>query len=313
MFELQELSCVLQSGLVIQIPGEDQHPSSLPNLEKYFSSRTSIGILLAIPRKRTQANVAYSYSNREDNTRFKAENLSVFDENRYLNEGESSVPREIEVARKNLVLITDTESLEGWETLRIAELEKKDGQLTLNPNYIPPSLRVLPGSYLETLSNRVKAGLYSKIVALEEKRKSILTQEFASPGDVRTLSFLGAITTHLPLYTHLSEQSATPEKLFEILVQTAGMLSSFSHGYSYSMLSLPVYDKLDGGKCFRTLERIIFEMLDVAEKQTSDFAIPLELVKGERSLWKTTIRSSVLQNCRAFFEYILLFNTMKID
>ena len=93
-----------------------------------------------MPDYRSRVNL--SLTPREAGTRYLAEVTSFRDENT------GATKKPVQVARKNLRILAEGESLQGNSALRIANIEKPDaGTFRLNPRFVPPLLNISASDY----------------------------------------------------------------------------------------------------------------------------------------------------------------------
>ena len=303
-FEVKHLTAILKDGLHVLIPSEQNAPVPLAEISTYMASRTRLGIFLVIPSAEQKGgNILVNNDNGEEKSRFVASSLPVYDEVRIPDRNEIPQPRKIDVLEGRFELRPETASMEGWEAIKIAEIVNKDGKLIVDDQFVPPSLSITTNEYLPELLQSVSRRLLSKLNALDEKKRQIATQPSASPDDARTLSFLGNTASVLPLLYHLQKRTGChPEKLYEVLLQVAGMLYSFSKSSTVSPWNLPNYQHDDGGTCFRKLENAILTMLDQVEVKSSHFTVDLKQREDNSNIQFSSVHQSALNNCVAFLQ-----------
>lgn len=302
-FVLSRLSCIFQNGVQIEIPSLDEAPVALSELNQYFTSRSKLTIFLAIPKQQDGGNVELSQNGAAGQSRFTTKTVSIKDDTYDSGDQERSVTRVVDVLRANLKLLHDGESRDGWDTIPVAQVLNKDGQLELNDRFLPPSLSLRTSPYFSQVLERVLNQLLSKANALSERRNEIDAQQAISPDDARVLGFYGAIASVMPLLSSLQQSlDYHPEKLFESLLSVAGVLNGFSRGASPPPWHLPGYEHEDGGACFHALETKILNLLRNAEVKSEYFEMSLEASASDSNYWVSSIRTSVFQRSVVFLK-----------
>ncbi len=117
-------------------------PPPSKSLEEFFEpGAKSLDVYLAIPDYRQRGlNVS---TGKDGGTRYLAEVAAFRDENT----GTSEKP--IQVARKNMRLLAESENREGSSVIRVANVERTAaGTFQLNPRFIPPLIEIGASEYL---------------------------------------------------------------------------------------------------------------------------------------------------------------------
>jgi type VI secretion system protein ImpJ len=184
--------------------------------------------------------------------------------------------RPIQVARPNLRLLLEGESIEGYVTLPIARLLRATtGEISLDPSFVAPLLDTSASDALTGIARRVVDRATAKASALSGTRRQ-RNQGLAdfSITDVGSFWLLYTLNTHLPALRHLAEvRHGHPSDLWEALVSLAGALTTFAP----SSRPLPAYDHARLGDCFAALEARLLELLETAVPETA-VALPLRPV-----------------------------------
>lgn len=247
---------LLPDGLPFLIPTADAVPPPKALQEQWRPDQYSMELYLGVPEYRPEGrNVAMDVE--AGSTRYVAEAVMRRDENTGLSE------KPLQLARRNLRLLTETESREGWTTLPVARvLRSETGALQLDPHFVPPLLDIQASGYLLTLARRLVellAARSSGLAGMRRQRNRGLA-DFGS-SDTEHFWLLYTVNTHLPLIRHLFEvRHGHPEKLYRALLALAGALSTFS-GRIHAR-DLPPYDHDDLGPRFQQLDAVIRELLE---------------------------------------------------
>src|SRR6185437_5943874 len=135
-------SGIFPDGLLFEIPAPDAAPPPKQLADCFMPDQKSLDLYLAIPQYRDRGlNVAMSA--REGGARFHAEIELFRDENTGLTE------KPVQIARKNLRLLSEGEALDGYSTVRAARvLRSETGTFQLDQRFVPPLLDFRAGPFL---------------------------------------------------------------------------------------------------------------------------------------------------------------------
>jgi type VI secretion system protein ImpJ len=257
-------------GMPFLFPGSDQAPAPKPLQEHWRPDQQSLDVFLAVPEHRTDGqNVSMQAEGGSGSTRFVAEAVMRRDENTGLAE------RPLQLARRNLRLVAQGESVEGFSLLQVARLIRSEaGEAQLDPHYVPPLLDVSANVYLLTIARRLVEVLSARSSGLAgtRRQRNRGLADFGS-SDVANFWLLYTVNTHLPVIRHLFEtRRGHPEALYRAMLALAGALTTFSG--TYHPRDLPGYDHADLGTCFGRLDAIIRELLETVVP-TNHVLLPL--------------------------------------
>lgn len=258
-------------GLPFLFPGSDVAPPPKPLQEHWRPDQQSMDLFLAVPEHRFDGqNVSMRTEGGSGSTRFLAEAVLRRDENTGLAE------RPLQLARRNLRLVAQGESLEGYTLLQVARaIRSESGEPQLDPHYVPPVLDVSANVYLMTIARRLVEVLSARSSGLAgtRRQRNRGLADFGS-SDVANFWLLYTVNTHLPVIRHLFEtRRGHPEALFRAMLALAGALTTFSG--SMHPRDLPGYDHADLGTCFGRLDAIIRELLETVVP-TNHVILPLK-------------------------------------
>src|ERR1700691_2469511 len=203
-FALTRASGIFPDGLLFDIPDADPAPPS-KSLEEFFDPGTqSLDFYLAIPDYRQRGlNVS---TGKDGGSRYVAEVTAFRDENT----GASEKP--IQVARKNMRLLADTENREGASVLRIANVERTPaGTFELTSRFIPPLIEIGGSEYLAELLRgliEILSARSTQLSGIRRQKNQILADFTAS--DIANFWLLYTVNTHLPVLRHFLESAHIP-------------------------------------------------------------------------------------------------------
>jgi type VI secretion system protein ImpJ len=211
--------------------------------------------------------------------------------------------RLVQIGRKNLRLVLDTEPTDGLLSLSLARIIRdRTGYFSYDPSFVPPILQISGSERLMLLGRRLMEVLEEKAAALGTRHPSsgaeFFTREIANFWILHAVNSAAATLRHLVV-----AKRGHPEEVFVELVRLAGALCTFSLG-SHPR-GLPLYDHRNLGACFDALDRHIREHLEIIVP-TNCLAVPLTpagdcFYEGEiidqrclgRSRWVLALRAPI--------------------
>lgn len=267
-------------GLPFDIPDSDPAPVQRPVNELIHPEEETLDVFLAIPdHKERGLNV--SLKNHTADTRFRSEIVNLRDEN------VGGAEKPVQIARKNFKLLFGTESKEGCTALCIARLQRgSSGNLQLDASFVPPLLELSANEHLLHLTRRLVEILTAKsnILAGGRRQRSAGLADFTS-ADIASFWLLFTVNSHLPVLRHYYEsRKVHPERLFRLLSELAGSLTTFS--LKIQPRDLPPYNHEDLGGCFDDLDEKLRELLETVVPSCY-VALPLKQVQP--SIYATSI------------------------
>jgi type VI secretion system protein ImpJ len=278
---LSRASGIFPDGLLFDIPGADDAPPPRP-LEEVWTDpeRSVLELHLAIPERRAGApNVATGSGGAS--VRYESEVVLRRDENT------GGAEKPVQVARKNLRILADTENLEGLSTLRTVRVRRDEtGEFQVDPAFVPPALRLEASPHLISLTRRLVELLSARSSTLAGGRRK-RSQNLADFGvaDVANFWLLYTVNTHLPLFRHHLDSGRThPADLFESMLALAGALTTFAD--DADARELPLYDHRELERCFDDLDVRIRELLQTVVP-TRHVSLPLR--RTETSIHATAL------------------------
>jgi type VI secretion system protein ImpJ len=270
---------IFPDGLLFEIPDADAPPPSKALPEFFEPGQESIDIYLAIPDYRQHGlNVSAS---QESGARYLVEVTSFRDENT----GKSEKP--IQIARKNLRLLAETENREGSSALQIARVRRTPaGTFELDPRFVPSLIEIAASEYLLGLLRGLIEILSAKNTQLSgmRRQKNQSLADFTA-GDIANFWLLYTVNSYFPIFNHLFEgKTGHPEEMYSAMVSLAGSLSTFAR--KLRPRDLPLYDHGSLGPVFSELDETLRSLLETVV-ETNLVSLPLKQVQN--SVYATAI------------------------
>jgi len=270
---LAEASGIFPDGLPFDVPRSEPVPPPRPIEEHWLPDAESLDVWLAVPELRFGGyNVSTNAIDRH--TRYVAEVVTRRDENT----GRAEKP--IQVARKNLRLLFEGETVEGHTTLPLARITRGTaGAFQIESSFVPPLIDVGASEHLMAISRRIVEVLSAKSSSLAGSRRQ-RSRGLADFGvaDVANFWLLYTVNTWLPEFRHLYEtRRGHPELLYASMVELAGALTTFST--TIQPRDLPQYDHTNLSGCFQQLDETLRELLETVVP-SNHVSLPLQLTEN---------------------------------
>jgi type VI secretion system protein ImpJ len=233
--------------------GEDQVEGR--PIEGHFPAAIDkVDVLLAVPQIReAHANASMDPAKAGPAIRYIVEQTSVPDLNTGRNE--QSVPW----GRSNMRLLYGTESLEAYQTIRIAQLTRDaSGGIVVKPTFIPSLLRIGASKFVTSQLSGILNAMVGRQKALAETRRqrSSSSVDFQS-SDVEKFWQLHTLNSFIPRVSHMVDQGdAHPEDLYLLLGGIIGELATFVPGVDPK--SIPKFNYIE-------LEDVLVPMFEQAK------------------------------------------------
>lgn len=291
---------IFPDGLTFHMPDSDPLPPSRYIADLFPPTQESTTVYLALPSRREQGpNCVLEAGHGPDHMRFTAEARSLPDDNTGRDD------RSLQLARKNIHFLLESEEREGLVCLPIARVIRDgSGRLLYDPRFIPPVLQISGSERLMMISRRLIGILDEKSAALARSHSGARAMAGFSAQEVAGFWFVHTINTSVAVLRHLcTSERGHPEQLYLELSRLAGGLCSF--GLDSHPGTLPVYNHLNLGDCFQQLDEHIRSHLELVVPSNC-IAVPLKqtgryFYEGEitdqrcldRSRWVFAIRSDI--------------------
>ncbi len=275
-------SGIFPDGLLFDFPGADSAPAPKQLDDSWAPDQTTLDVYLTVPEYR-DGGYNVSTAARDRNTRFLAEVVLLRDENTGLAE------KPIQVARKNLRLLVEGETLEGNARLPVARVRRStSGGYELDAYFVPPLVDLRASDYLTGLLRRQVEILSARSTALAGTRRQ-KNQSLAdfSITDVANFWLLYTVNTHLPELRHLFEMGrAHPTVVYRAMAALAGALTTFST--RLHPREIPLYDHAAPGPVFTELDSMLRELLETVVP-TNVVSLPLRPLAGQGTIHSTAL------------------------
>lgn len=290
--QLANAAGIFPDGLLFDTSESDEVPPSRSLRECFQDGRKSCVFYFAIPQKRPGGiNIAAKRGGMS--ARFYTHMLMLRDENH------SGAEKPVSLARKNLQLIAEGESLEGMIALPVTRiLQTEAGRFLLDPNFVGPVIDLRASERLVGFLRGLVEILTSRSAQLSgaRRQKNQSLAEFTI-ADIASFWLLYTINTHLPLFQQwLHAPHLHPERLFIEALSLCGALTSFSNNIDPS--DLPQYEHVRLGQCFQELEAKTKALLETVIPNQF-LSLPLRQIRD--SVYAAEIeRDEYLANTRAY-------------
>ncbi|BFG78811.1 type VI secretion system baseplate subunit TssK [Paraburkholderia terrae] len=215
------LSCagVMPDGTPFNLPADDDLPEPLDIPE---GTRNTL-VALALPVRRPGIAETGNEASEENFARHGVAELEIGDSN-----DPNAAPALMQIGKLRVRLALEPDVANAYAVLGCARVVERlpDNRVVLENDYSPPCLDYRVGRRL--------AAFADDLVGLLHQRGEALAARLAQPGvtgvaEVSDFLLLQLINRHEPLAAHLSTMTGLhPEALYQIAVQLAGELATFS-------------------------------------------------------------------------------------
>jgi type VI secretion system protein ImpJ len=279
-------------GMPFEVPESDAAPPARPIAEAFEPGKDTLDVFLAVPEMKP-GGVNVSVAEKGMDTRYLAEVTQVRDENTGIAE------RPVQVARKNLRILLEGESRQGYSMLRAGRVRRNEaGGYDYDPAFVPPLLEITASDYVMSVARRLLEVLSAKSSMLSgvRRQKNQSLADFTA-SDIANFWLLYSANTHLPLVRHLYEtRRGHPEELFQAMLSLASVLTTFS--MEIQARDLPQYDHDDLGPRLNELEDKLHYLLNTVVP-SNFIALALKLVRP--SIYGCSLdQDKYMQNTRMY-------------
>ncbi|MEW5702028.1 MAG: type VI secretion system baseplate subunit TssK [Candidatus Zixiibacteriota bacterium] len=277
LFTITEFEGIMPDGTTVRAPAVDDPPPSRSFEAHFAPTERVLSVYLGLPRLRPGApGVRMGSEETHTPARYQRAFSTVADEVTGENE------REIAYAKKRIVVLFSGEDHEGFDLIKIAEVERNpEGVPQLRPSYVPPALAVSASPWLSAQLRGVveTASAKSQSLADQVRQRTPTLTEF-STTDMPNFLKLHTINAYIPLLAHAHQYPRLhPSALYQLLAQCAGHLCTFQVGAHPRDLPGYRHDDLEG--TFRPLIGRLRELLE-AVVEARFVRIPLTRVDVSR-------------------------------
>lgn len=246
---LTEFEGILPDGTTVRAPAVDDPPASRSFDAHFGPTAKSLSVYLALPRLRPGA-TGVRMDNEETHTPTRFQRAFANLPDTVTGEHE----REVAYLKKRLFILFSGEDLEGYDTLKIAEIERNaEGVAQLRPSYVPPAVTISSSAWLINHLRAIleTASAKSQTLTDQVRQRTPTLTEF-STSDMPNFLKLHTVNCYIPrLAFHFQNPVGHPAELFQLLAQFAGHLCAFEVGMHPR--DLPSYRHDDIGGSFALL------------------------------------------------------------
>lgn len=262
---------VFADGLPFHMPEHDPLPPPRVVADLFPPMREYLDVSLCIPEYRPDGmNCALPGTAKDPGIRYIAEPAVLPDENT----GRDLKP--VEVARKNIRFVLDTEARTSLVCLPLARIRRDhSGRYVFDERLIPPSLQISVSKPMMQMLRRLLDLLEEKCRAVVKPRDlgNPTASGFSAEG-IANAWFVHCVSSSIGPLTHLYQaKRAHPEELYRELARLGGALCTFSLESHPS--DLAAYDHQNLGECFDALDRHIRTHLELVVP-SNRIILPLE-------------------------------------
>ena len=257
---------ILPDGLPFNMPESDDLPAPRTIAELIPPTRDGVIVLLGIPPLKPNGMNCTLDAQTPGDARYASQATVLHDEISGVDE------RSVQLGRKNLRLLLDTEPAGDLVTIPVARVVRDGaGHFAYDPAFVPPVVRIGASPRLLQLLQQMVEILDEKGVALGRDAGS--SRSDFSTREIAAFWILHAVNSALaPLRHLLIAKRGHPEELFVELSRLAGALCTFS--LDSKPRDLPLYDHQNLTDCFNRLDRHIRAHLETV-LPTNCISIPL--------------------------------------
>jgi type VI secretion system protein ImpJ len=263
-FRLLSFRALFPSGVSIRLPDFDPPPPSISFADAFGAKLDTIDVFIGLPHRRSgwpNCDLSEGFSAPTEEVRYEAKTVSVSDENTGRND------RPIQGARLRLKLLLSTEVRDNFECLPVARVARSpQGDYRLVPEFVPPLLSIQASPSVMRVCRSVHEAFTTRATELARRfTESGVDARDITPANLRAFLQFYCINSAIPRVAYCREtQGTSPQRLYEILAQTAGQLCTFHAGRFHSR-DVPPYNHQALGTTFGDLEKMLRDLLKDAD------------------------------------------------
>ena len=275
---------VLPDGLPLDFKaGDPEAPAARPIGANFPPALPALEVFLAVPKERegvpsVAGEVAAAgkapAGKAAIRTRFRSTSRKIVDMT-----GEAA-DLTMGFAQRNLTVLFGNESLDDYDSIKIAEIVRDaGGALLVSDAYIPPVLSIAASPFLMGAVQRLLALMAAKQrqLAAERAQRDSASIEF-SANDVTRYLQLSALNATIPFLFHAGRNGeVSPRELYLFLIQSAGQLATFSAEADPS--AFPPFVFTDLRSTFEELFALLTGLLR-ANLREQCVRVPIEIHEG---------------------------------
>lgn len=246
---LLHASGIFPDGTPFHMPQSDPVPPVRPIADLFPPTRDFVTVSLAIAERKLHGQNCAATPDATD-TRY-VPDLRTFND-----ETTGGDPRPVEIRRKNVRLLLDTEEASDMVTLPVARVRRDgSGHFIYDPEFVPPCLEISASERLMLMLRRLIEILDAKSATLNRSTAGSGAMEY-SPRDIANFWLMHAVNSGLAALRHLFiSKRGHPEELFLEMSRLGGALCTFT--LDAHPRTLPHYDHEHLGECFEALDHHI--------------------------------------------------------
>ena len=260
---------LLPDGTPFSIPDHDPPPAPLDIDAEVRDTR----VMLALPLRRTGMADVERGDYQDTAARYRAAAREVRDNN--IDTANNSA--HVEIGERRLRLFLDTRDASDYTCIGIARVQEKrpDQTVVLDADYLPPCLDCRGVPALK--------GFVTEVLGLLHQRGDALSERVVGAGasrggglDIAQFLRLQAVNRFEPLFAHLAAMPGLhPETFYQIALQVAGEMATFTDKIKRRPPVFPAYDHDDLHKTFSILMGELRRSLSLEEAEAA-IRIPIE-------------------------------------
>jgi type VI secretion system protein ImpJ len=277
-FNVLELDAVLPDGTAIRTPAIDPVPVGRDLSAAFTADRARLDVYLGLPEERPgTARVRPPGGPGAVDSPYRSETVRLADENAPGSE------TELAVARPNVKLLLGGESLDGYRTLKIAQLERSSSGTTIRSrDWSPPALSLEAAGPVPTILRSVLESLSAKSDVLKVQTRQVGGKVQYGTSDVMLFWQVHTVNSWIPVMAHYQRTpQAHPCELYGALAQLIGGLCTFAS--DRHPRDIPPYEHDNLGATFRGMEGIFRALIEISEVSRHE---RIALTKVNESLLK---------------------------
>jgi type VI secretion system protein ImpJ len=260
---------LLPDGTPFSIPDHDPPPAPLDIDAEARDTR----VMLALPLRRTGMADVERGDYQDTAARYRATAREVRDNN--VDTANNSA--HVEIGERRLRLFLDARDASDYTCIGIAKVQEKrpDQTVVLDTDYLPPCLDCRGVPALK--------GFVTEVLGLLHQRGDALSERVVGAGasrggglDIAQFLRLQAVNRFEPLFAHLAAMPGLhPETFYQIALQVAGEMATFTDKVKRRPPAFPAYDHDDLHKTFGILMSELRRSLSLEEAEAA-IRIPIE-------------------------------------
>lgn len=259
-FHVLELDAVLPDGTALRTPSIDPVPVGRDLSSAFTADRARLDVYLALPEERPgTARVRAQAAAGALDSPFRSETLRLADENA------PGSDTDVAVARANVKLLLSGESLDGYRTLKVAQLERSSsGTIVRAKDWSPAALSLEAAGPVPAILRTVLESLSAKSDTLKVQTRQVGGKVQYGTSDVMLFWQVHTVNSWIPVMAHFQRTpQAHPYELYSALAQLLGGLCTFAS--DRHPRDIPAYEHENLGGTFRGMEGIFRQLIEISE------------------------------------------------